>query len=159
MITILKNLFSLVLPITVLVLVPMWVENEISLKNPISLLAGSLIMAPGLIVFFSSVFLFIRKGKGTLAPWNPPVKLVVSGFYRYVRNPMIMAVLIILTGEAIIFLSIEIFLWAILFFFINSLYFSLSEEPGLEKRFGEAYLDYKKNVRMWIPKLKPYQPL
>jgi protein-S-isoprenylcysteine O-methyltransferase Ste14 len=64
----------------------------------------------------------------------------------------------VLLGEYMAILSMEIFKWMILFFLINYLYFVLYEEPNLEKRFGKDYRDYKKKVRRWIPRLKPYKP-
>ena len=92
-------------------------------------------------------------------PWDPTRKLVVAGAYRYVRNPIILSVIILLAGEALFFGSYGIAVLAILFFVINSLYFIFSEEPGLEKRFGEAYREYKKNVPRWIPRWKPWDPV
>ena len=97
-------------------------------------------------------------GEGTLAPWMPTKKLVISGLYRYVRNPMILGVLLVLWGESILFCSYRIAIWLVVFFIINHLYFSLFEEPGLIKRFGREYVEYKKNVRRWIPRLKPWYP-
>ena len=71
---------------------------------------------------------------------------------------MIMSLLVLETGEAILFASYKVAALAILFFAINHFYFMLSEEPGLEKRFGEEYVDYKKHVPRWIPRLKPWHP-
>jgi protein-S-isoprenylcysteine O-methyltransferase Ste14 len=101
--------------------------------------------------------MFIRFGRGTIAPWNPTRKLVVSGLYLHVRNPMIIGVLTALLGESLIFHSVQIFTWLIAFFIINNIYFVLSEEPGLTKRFGEEYLEYKRNVPRWIPRLRPWK--
>jgi protein-S-isoprenylcysteine O-methyltransferase Ste14 len=89
-------------------------------------------------------------------PWDPTRKLVVAGVYRYVRNPMILSVIMIEAGESFLFGSICLGLTALLFFVINHVYFILSEEPGLEKRFGLEYVEYKKNVPRWIPRLKPW---
>jgi protein-S-isoprenylcysteine O-methyltransferase Ste14 len=101
---------------------------------------------------------FIRIGKGTLAPWSPTRKLVIGGMYGYVRNPMIMGVLIVLIGESIAILSLKIFIWAVIFFIINNIFFFLYEEPNLEKKFGAEYQEYKKNVPRWIPRLKAFVP-
>ena len=101
--------------------------------------------------------LFMNVGRGTLAPWAPPKKLVVIGRYCYVRNPMISGVLIALLGESVVFGSIAIFSWFILFFVINHVYFIHSEEPGLVKRFGSEYLSYRNNVPRWIPRLSPWK--
>jgi protein-S-isoprenylcysteine O-methyltransferase Ste14 len=97
-------------------------------------------------------------GKGTIMPWDPSHRLVVAGIYQYVRNPMILSVIMIVAGEALLFASIWLGLVALIFFAINHVYFILSEEPGLEKRFGEEYMEYKKNVPRWIPRLRPWKP-
>ena len=91
-------------------------------------------------------------------PWNPSRSLVVAGIYRYIRNPMILSVIMIEVGEALLFASVWLGILAVIFFIINHVYFVLSEEPGLEKRFGEDYIEYKKNVPRWIPRLKPWEP-
>ena len=92
-------------------------------------------------------------------PWYPTRKLVTVGVYRYVRNPMILSVLLLLVGESLLFASYGISALAILFFVINSIYFVYSEEPGLEQRLGEEYREYKCNVPRWIPRRKPWHPL
>jgi len=121
------------------------------------LIAGLLLATCGLLLFLYTVFLFRKAGKGTLAPWAPTQKLVISGPYNYCRNPMISGVLFILTGEALVLNSPGILIWAGIFFLVNTVYFIGMEEPGLEKRFGEAYRQYKKNVPRWIPRLTPYK--
>ena len=155
----LKQLSSLILPVTVLILVPLWIEKDISIQNIFAFAAGILVMLTGLTILFVTIFSFVTIGKGTLAPWFPTGKLVVTGLHAYVRNPMITGVLIVLLGESVAILSRPILVWLILFFLINYLYFLLFEEPGLERRFGKDYLDYKKKVPRWIPNLKPYKPL
>jgi protein-S-isoprenylcysteine O-methyltransferase Ste14 len=105
-----------------------------------------------------TVGLFTKYGRGTPAPWDPPQKLVVRGPYRYTRNPMITAVLSMLAAEAMFFQSWPLFLWLVFFFLLNNIYFPLFEERSLEKRFGEKYLDYKKNVPRWIPRMRPWTP-
>ena len=93
-----------------------------------------------------------RIGRGTLAPWDPTRQLVAAGPYRHVRNPMISAVLAVLIGEALVFASASLGLYAAIFFAINWLYFVLHEEPGLERRFGESYRRYKRAVPRWLPR-------
>ncbi len=94
---------------------------------------------------------------GTLAPWAPTQRLVISGPYRYVRNPMITGVVLILLGEALYVGSGAMLLWAIWFFCMNTAYFIFLEEPSMTRRFGEDYLRYKKNVPRWLPRLRPYE--
>ena len=155
---ILKQIFSFILPITVLVLVPLWVEKNWTVRAVFHLFAGSIIILFGLTIMAFTISSFIRIGKGTLAPWSPPKKLVIKGLYRYVRNPMILGVLIVLLGEALGLWSKNILVWAGEFFIINIIYFIIYEEPSLEKRFGDEYREYKKHVSMWIPRRTPYHP-
>jgi len=152
-----KQIFSFILPVTVLIVIPLWIEDKIMIRNIPALIFGLILICAGLLTMAASIGLFIRKGKGTLAPWSPTRYLVIEGPYKYVRNPMIIGVLIVLTGEAIAILSLKIAIWALAFFIINNLYFILYEEPDLAKKFGKEYLDYKSNVKRWIPRSKPYQ--
>jgi protein-S-isoprenylcysteine O-methyltransferase Ste14 len=101
--------------------------------------------------------IFMTVGKGTLAPWNPPQRLVVQGVYRHVRNPMISGVMFILLGEVFLSASSSLLVWFFIFVAVNLVYISLAEEPGLEKRFGEDYLAYKMNVPRWIPRARPWE--
>ena len=110
----------------------------------------------GLALLSWCVVLFARVGHGTLAPWDPTRNLVAAGPYRYVRNPMITGVAIMLMGEALFWGSALLGIWACIFVLVNHVYFLLSEEPGLEKRFGEDYRVYKANVPRWIPRRKVY---
>jgi protein-S-isoprenylcysteine O-methyltransferase Ste14 len=111
----------------------------------------------GLALISWSITLFVQVGEGTPAPWEPPQKLVIRGPYRYVRNPMISGALFILLAEALLFRSWPIATWMAIFFALNTAYFSLSEEKGLEKRFGDDYRAYKAQVPRWIPRLRPWK--
>jgi protein-S-isoprenylcysteine O-methyltransferase Ste14 len=153
---ILKQVLSLILPVTVLIIVPAIIEKHPVIATGVQFIVGGLLLLAGLFVMFQTIASFAFFGKGTLAPWSPPTHLVVEGMYRYVRNPMILGVVIVLLGEAVTLQSIAIFIWALVVFWINTLYFLLSEEPGLEKRFGEEYRAYKRNVPRWLPRLKPW---
>lgn len=153
-----KQLLSLILPITVLILIPLSIEDNFSVEFTFISLIGLLLLLIGLFVMILTISTFIRIGKGTLAPWSPTRKLVIVGIYGYVRNPMILGVLTVLLGESIIFKSINIFIWFIIFFVVNNVYFTAYEEPDLVKRFGSEYEEYKRKVRRWIPRLKVYKP-
>ncbi len=115
---------------------------------------GGLVVLAGLALVTWCISLFVRVGKGTLAPWDPTSNLVAVGPYRYTRNPMITGVATILTGEAVVFGSWRLALWALTFILFNHVYFLLVEEPGLERRFGESYLDYRRAVPRWIPRVR-----
>ena len=153
-----KQLFSFTLPITVLVIVPLWIEEKREVHLDFALVLGIALIAIGLIIMGLTISSFIRIGKGTLAPWSPTRKLVITGLYRYVRNPMILGVLTVLLGEALCLWSKNILIWAATFFIINTIYFIVSEEPGLEERFGKDYREYKKHVSRWLPRITPYSP-
>jgi protein-S-isoprenylcysteine O-methyltransferase Ste14 len=153
---VIKQIISFILPITVLILVPLYIERNISVKHVSTLLTGLIIMCIGLYILTMTISTFIRIGKGTLAPWSPARKLITGGMYGYVRNPMIMGVLTVLAGESIAIMSLKIFIWALIFYIINSIWFILYEEPYLEKKFGDEYREYKRHVRRWIPGLKPF---
>ena len=111
----------------------------------------------GLVLMIKTITLFATIGKGTLAPWDPTQKLVVHGVYQFVRNPMISGVLCVLLGEAVFFGSMPLFYWFVFFLTVNLIYTPLFEEPSLERRFGEDYILYKKNVPRWIPRLNPWK--
>jgi protein-S-isoprenylcysteine O-methyltransferase Ste14 len=119
----------------------------------VTLAAGAALIAAGLALWAWTVRLFARIGRGTLAPWDPTRRLVVEGPYRHVRNPMISAVLAILVGEGLVLGSPGILIWSGAFFAVNWAYFVASEEPGLERRFGEEYRTYKRAVPRWLPRL------
>ena len=139
-----KNLISFLLPIAVLIIIPLLIEKNIEIKYFSTFIPGVVLVILGLSVIIYTISIFIKIGKGTLAPWSPTKRLIINGIYKYVRNPMITGVLIVLIGESLAILSERIFLWAIIFFIINTIYFYIYEEPNLEKRYGEEYRKYKK---------------
>jgi protein-S-isoprenylcysteine O-methyltransferase Ste14 len=116
-------------------------------------IVGALLILDGLLLLGLSISQFMTRGEGTLAPWDPTQKLVVEGIYRYVRNPMHSGVFMVLYGEGLMFASMPILIFATAFVLIHLLYIPLSEERGLERRFGEEFKTYKKNVPRWIPRL------
>jgi protein-S-isoprenylcysteine O-methyltransferase Ste14 len=158
------NLRSFILPLNAAGVVPALLLSHIGWTqaragvHPARAVAGALLAAAGLAMLAWTVALFIRIGRGTLAPWDPTHKLVVRGPYAHVRNPMITGVLAILIGEAIAFAARPLWTWAALFVAINHVYFLLSEEPGLAARFGAAYEEYKRHVPRWIPRLSGWHP-
>ncbi len=137
-----------------------WINIGWSFGSPLFLMpaiGGAFLISIGLVLLYKTISLFAAIGQGTLAPWDPTQKLVVRGVYRYVRNPMISPVLSILLGETIIFGSVALFYWFIIFWLVNIIYIPLSEEPGLEERFGNDYREYKKHVPRWIPRTSPWE--
>lgn len=158
-----KKLFQalFLLPFNVVIVIPALILllSDYSFRLPeIGLLVlGSLFLFIGLWLAVSTVRLFIKKGLGTPAPWSPPKKLVIEGPYLYVRNPMISGVLFLLLAEMCFFVNDGIALWFLTFAVINGLYIPLFEEKGLEKRFGENYSEYKRNVPRWIPRSRAWR--
>lgn len=115
-------------------------------------LSGGLCIAAGLWLFAQTVPLLVRCGQGTLAPWDPPRRLVVRGIYRHVRNPMISGVMCVLLGETLLLGSVGVLIWSLFFGLANVLYIPRLEERDLENRFGAPYALYKQNVPRWIPR-------
>ena len=119
--------------------------------------AAMFFLSLGLLLAIWSVRTFYTKGgEGTPGPWCPVSNLIISGPYRYVRNPMILGVVNLLLFESALFASISFFLWAIVFFVGNIIYFKIFEENELIKRFGTDYENYKNEVPMLFPKFTPY---
>ena len=163
---ILRHLSSFLAPIVVCIVIPFLIVDfeRQTYDHPVlttvtGLLAvGIFICAVGLMVFIATIRMFIMICNGTIMPWDPTRKLITASLYGHVRNPMILSLITMLVGESILFASCGIALFATLNFVINTIYFIFSEEPGLEKRFGEEYLEYKKNVPRWFPRLWPWRP-
>jgi protein-S-isoprenylcysteine O-methyltransferase Ste14 len=97
---------------------------------------------------------FTYRGRGTPLPTDPPRELVVSGLYRYVRNPIYVSVILILLGHFIWFGYWSLLLYAGLAFVGTHLFVTFYEEPSLRKRFGRAYEDYLSKVPRWLPTFK-----
>ncbi len=122
------------------------------------LVLGLIPFGLGLAVFVWTVRLFATTGRGTLAPWDPPERLVVAGPYRHVRHPMITAVALMLVGETLVLGLAELAAWLGAFVLVNAVYLPLVEEPRLVRRFGSDYELYMANVRRWIPRLSGWDP-
>ena len=162
-----RHLLSiLLLPFLVVVGVPYWLLtgfaasdtrwDDSSLIAWLSRPVGAVLIILGLALFGWCVSLFARVGQGTLAPWDPTRHLVAVGPYRFVRNPMIGGVALVLFGEALLWGSWALSIWACVFVCINHVYFVFLEEPGLQVRFGENYRVYKMHVPRWIPRPRPW---
>lgn len=95
---------------------------------------------------------FLTKGLGTPAPIEPPKKLVITGLYRYVRNPMYVGVLLTILGHFLRFGYWGVLLYTLLVWTAFHLFITFYEEPNLRSRFGESYETYLKNVPRWIPR-------
>jgi protein-S-isoprenylcysteine O-methyltransferase Ste14 len=163
--TLIRHLLAIaVLPFTVAVLVPVWIGRRYGTSpalghsaGPLSLqVLGIVLIGLGFALFAACVRRFAAEGKGTLAPWDSPRVFVALGPYRYVRNPMISGVILILFGEASALLSPRHCAWAAFFLVLNLAYIPLLEEPQLERRFGDSYREYCRHVRRFIPRIRPW---
>jgi protein-S-isoprenylcysteine O-methyltransferase Ste14 len=127
-------------------------EAPVSWQSPGHLLA-LLVIGAGVLLEAACVYEFARSGRGTLSPVDPPTRLVMRGLYRYVRNPMYLAVSLILLGEALLLDSRALLLYWGAFFVIVNLFVMGYEEPYLRNKFGADYEEYCRRVGRWIPSL------
>jgi protein-S-isoprenylcysteine O-methyltransferase Ste14 len=156
--TILRHALAvLALPVTAAIVVPALLLQGGGMVHPAARWGGALLIAAGLAATAGSIRLFAVRGHGTLAPWDPPRRLVVSGPYRHVRNPMISGVVLVLIGESLYFGSRQIAAWAVAFVAINAIYMRIVEEPRLARRFGPPYEEYRRHVPRWVPRLSPWR--
>jgi protein-S-isoprenylcysteine O-methyltransferase Ste14 len=95
---------------------------------------------------------FVRIGRGTPSPTNPPRELIVRGLYRFVRNPMYIGVLLVMLGEAALFQSVALLVYTAAFAVFFHLFVVLYEEPTLRGKFGASYEQYLDTVSRWIPR-------
>jgi protein-S-isoprenylcysteine O-methyltransferase Ste14 len=120
-------------------------------------LVGVLLIAPGLTVLLDSFARFALQGFGTPAPIFPTRHLVVSGLFRYVRNPMYIAVVSLILGQGLFFGSIPILEYGVAVFVGFYLFVLIYEEPTLLKSCGHEYEEFCANVPRWIPHLRPWR--
>ena len=110
----------------------------------------------GIVIYFFCSGSFVFVGKGTPIPFTPNKELIVTGLYRFVRNPLYIAGVLVLAGEAILFQSLGIFIYCLIMFGGFNIHV-LIEETSLAEKFGAQYGEYCKSVPRWIPRLKPYR--
>jgi protein-S-isoprenylcysteine O-methyltransferase Ste14 len=123
-------------------------------SSPVAAVAG-LVIACGVLVLLDAFVRFARAD-GTPAPPMPTAHLVVVGPYRYVRNPMYVAVLAVILGQALLCGSVGALLYAGAVLLAVASFVVGYEEPTLELEYGDEYREYRRNVRRWIPRLRPW---
>jgi len=124
---------------------------QVDSVGAIALLALALLLiGGGLTLVIRAISLFVRGGRGTLAPWDPTRVLITHDIYRYSRNPMKAGLFLVLLGEVALLQSIALAIWALTFIAVNAIYIRLSEEPGLKARFGADYDAYCRRVPRWL---------
>src|SRR4051794_31007214 len=122
--------------------------------SPVAIVAGIAILC-GVVVLLDAFVRFARAD-GTPAPPMPTGHLVVVGPYRFVRNPMYLAVLAIILGQALLFRSGALLLYTGIVLLAVVLFVRGYEEPTLEHEYGDEYREYRRNVPGWIPRLRPW---
>jgi protein-S-isoprenylcysteine O-methyltransferase Ste14 len=118
---------------------------------------GAVLVAAGLAGLIDCFARFVRDGRGTPAPPMPTETLVISGLYRYVRNPMYVAVLAIILGQGLLFGNTGILQYAAIAWICAHLFVLLYEEPILQHTYGDQYDLYRTSVPRWLPRLAPWQ--
>lgn len=149
----LRNLlFTIVVPGSGAVWIPWWILTRSAAKpQPVAWPAIAFI-AVGAALYLSCLWVFATVGRGTPGPWDAPQRFVASGPYRYVRNPMYIAALLVVVGEAWLFLFLPLLVYAAAMAALFHLFVIGYEEPTLHRRFGESYAEYQRTVPRWIPR-------
>ncbi len=115
-------------------------------------------LGAGLAVLLHAFGRFVLEGIGTPAPVAPTARLVVGGAYRYVRNPMYLAVAAVIFGQALLLGQAGLLLYAAVFCVIVAAFVRVYEEPVLSRRFGAQYEAYRRAVPAWWPRRTPWEP-
>ncbi len=148
-------IFTILAPGTVMGIVP-WLllqwSGEAVMPPPSIWLIGLLPLLVGVVLYFWCAGAFTFIGKGTPAPIDAPVFLVREGPYQWVRNPMYIAGLLTISGEAILFHSLLLVSYALLLGVVVHLFVVFFEEPSLHRQFGESYEAYLRTVPRWLPR-------
>jgi protein-S-isoprenylcysteine O-methyltransferase Ste14 len=150
----LRNLlFTFVVPGAGAVYVPWWILTRgRETPAPVAWPAVAFI-AVGAGLYLACLWVFATVGRGTPGPWDAPRHFVAVGPYRWVRNPIYVAPLLVVVGEAWLFFSLPLLVYAGAITIGFHLFVIGYEEPTLGRRFGETYAEYRRSVRRWIPRL------
>ena len=155
-------LFLVVAPGSVAVLIPWWISGWSFGPPFFGFLPvrglGLLLLAAGVFVLLDSFIRFALEGLGTPAPIAPPGRLVVSGLYRHVRNPMYAAVLALIFGQALFLGSLDLLLYGAVVWGCVHAFVVGYEEPTLRGKFGAEYDEFQKHVPRWLPRARPWRP-
>lgn len=146
-------LFTIVVPGTVAGYIPYLLADRFAHRanGPLEWL-GIAAMALGAAIYFRCAWEFAVRGLGTPAPIAPTKFLVTTALHRYVRNPMYLGVALAILGEAILFRSAHVALYAAIMLTVAHIFVVSYEEPTLKRQFGESYQQYRRTVPRWIPR-------
>jgi protein-S-isoprenylcysteine O-methyltransferase Ste14 len=114
-------------------------------------LLGIVLLLAGGALVLETTTRFALHGRGTPAPWAPPERFVERGSYRFVRSPMYLGVLLLILGQALLLGQEILYAWAVAAWLMFTAFLVFYEEPGLRRRFGQSYDDYRRRVRRWLP--------
>ena len=154
--------FFLLAPGVVVGLIP-WLLTRWQAREPVPYWApmrvlGAILLVTGLMALIRAFVRFVMEGLGTPAPIAAPERLVVGGVYRYVRNPMYVAVVAAIVGQALLFGQLGLLIYAAAVWLLVAAFVHLYEEPTLTRRFGADYEAYRRAVPAWWPRLRPWMP-
>jgi protein-S-isoprenylcysteine O-methyltransferase Ste14 len=155
-------IFLAVAPGLVAGLIP-WLLTRWHVQEPLPYwlplrVVGAILLAAGVVVLLDAFARFVVEGLGTPAPVAPTERLVVGGFYRYVRNPMYLAVGATIVGQALLLGQPILLAYAVSFAVAVVAFVRWNEEPALRSRFGAEYASYRHNVPAWRPRRRPWRP-
>ena len=149
--------FLVVAPGVMAGLIPWLLTGWNSTDPPVAVAAlGVVLIAGGVAVLLHAFARFVLEGHGTPAPIAPTDKLVVGGLYRHVRNPMYVAVVATIVGQALLLGRPGLLAWAAVFWLTVAAFVHGYEEPTLSERYGEQYAAYRRAVPAWWPRLRPW---
>ena len=158
MLSLKTSVATIAVPGTACVLVPYFILRaahvSVAIPSDLIQLPAILVAALGLYMIIWVSTAFVRQGQGTPNPIEPPTRLVITGLYRFVRNPMYVGALLIILAEAVYFRSAWLVLYAFGIWAALHIELVIFEEPQLKKRFGADYEQYLKTVPRWIPKIR-----
>ncbi len=150
----LRNLlFTLIVPGLGAVWIPWWILTRLGVTpQPVAWLALALI-GIGAVLYFLCLGIFAVVGRGTPGPWDAPRRIVAVGPYKWVRNPIYIAALLVVVGEAWLFFSLSLLVYAGAMALFFHLFVIGYEETTLRRRFGKAYDEYMQTVPRWVPRV------
>jgi protein-S-isoprenylcysteine O-methyltransferase Ste14 len=153
-------IFLLIAPVTVVGWIPWWISRWRIQQDfgdfTILRIVGLVLIPAGVLVLLDSFARFAIQGLGTPAPVFPTRHLVVQGLYRYVRNPIYVALLLVVTGQALFFGSLRLLEYGAVLWLGFHLFVLAYEEPTLRATFGDEYKTFCAHVPRWIPRLRPW---
>jgi protein-S-isoprenylcysteine O-methyltransferase Ste14 len=156
----LTTIFLILAPGTVAGFVPWWIGrwhvHAAFIGFTALRLVGCLLVAVGSAILIEAFLEFALRGIGTPAPMRPPKHLVVTGTYRYVRNPMYVAVVSLILGQGLIFGDARVLMYGLCVWLCMNVFVFAYEEPALRRSFSDEYAAFCANVPRWIPRLTPW---